>query len=178
MGDAAPGTRAYGALMTRIALMIAAILVVLVLGACGDSDEENAPEAAQETAQSDAQETAPSDAQEAAKQTVCDARDDISEQVDTLKGITPETFTAAAVATSLSAIQSDVSDINGAVPDLGDDLREQVQSANQEFKTQVESTVEDIGTSTTVTEAESALTGAADELASSYEDTFAGIDCG
>jgi hypothetical protein len=40
--------------------------------ACGD-DEENAPEPAQETAQSNSQETA--------RQTVCDARDDISEQV-------------------------------------------------------------------------------------------------
>ena len=166
MGDGDPGTRAYGALMTRIALMIAAILIALVLGACGDSDEENAPEAV------------PSDTQETAKQTVCDARDDISEQVDTLKGITPETFTAAAVATSLSAIQSDVSDIKGAMPDLSDDLREQVQSANQAFENQVEGTVKEIGTSTTVTEAESAITAAADELASSYEDTFAGIDCG
>jgi hypothetical protein len=152
--------------MTRIALMIAAILIALVLGACGDSDEENAPEPVQ------------SDTQETAKQTVCDARDDISEQVDTLKGITPETFTAAAVATSLSAIQSDVSDIKGAMADLSGDLREQVQSANQAFETQVEGTVKEIGTSTTVTEAESAITAAADELASSYEDTFAGIDCG
>ena len=164
--------------MTRIALMIAAILIALILGACGDSDEENAPEAAQETAQSDTQETAPSDTEETAKQTVCDARDDIAQQVDTLKGITPETFTAAAVATSLGAIQSDVSDITGAMADLSGDLREQVQSANEAFKTQVEGTVKEIGTSTTVTEAKNAITGAADELASSYEDTFAGIDCG
>jgi hypothetical protein len=164
--------------MTRIAPMIAAILIALVLGACGDSGEENASEADQETNQSDTQETAPSDTEAAAKQTVCDARDDIAEQVDTLKGITPETFTAAAVATSLGAIQSDVSDINGAMAELSGDLREQVQTANQTFKTQVESTVKDIGTSTTVTEAENAITGAADELSSSYEDTFAGIDCG
>ena len=152
--------------MIRIAVLIAAILIALVLGACGDSDGENAPEAVQ------------SDTEETAKQTVCDARDDISEQVDTLKGITPETFTAAAVATSLSAIQSDVSDIKGAMPDLSGDLRKQVQSANQAFETEVEGTVKAIGTSTTVKEAESAITTAADELASSYEDTFAGIDCG
>jgi hypothetical protein len=58
--------------MTRIPLMIAAILIALALVACGD-DEENAPEPAEETAQSNSQETA--------RQTVCDARDDISEQV-------------------------------------------------------------------------------------------------
>jgi hypothetical protein len=97
---------------------------------------------------------------------------------DTLKGITPETFNAAAVSTSLAAIQSDLSDIKGAEADLSDDLRQQVQSANQAFETQVEGTVKDIGASTTVTEAESAISAAADELASSYEETFAGIDCG
>jgi len=167
------GPARKGVFMTRIALMIVAILLALVLlAACGDSDEENAPEAAPE-------ETAQGNTQETARQTVCDARDDISEQVDTLKGITPETgSTRLPYSTSLAAIQSDLLDIERAEADLSDDLRQQVQSANQAFETQVEGTVKEIGESTTVTEAESTIAAAADELASSYEETFAGIDCG
>ena len=99
--------------MTR-ALTIIAILAAGLLTACGESSEEKA------------------------QTTVCDARADISAQVDDLKAITPATFSTDAVSKSLSAIQSDLSDIRGAQSDLSDDRRQQVEDATKTFTSSVE----------------------------------------
>jgi hypothetical protein len=145
---------AYGALMTRLALTIATILIASALTACGESDEQKA------------------------QTTVCDARADISKQVDALKGLTPATFSTDAVSQSLRAIRTDLSEIKGAQGDLSDDRRREVESANQAFTSQVEGIVKQIGSSVTASDAASTITSAFQQLGSSYEQTFARIDCG
>ena len=143
---------AYGAPMRR-APTIVAVLAVLVVTACGES------------------------AREKAQNTVCDARDDISKQVDELKSVTPSTFSTDAVSKNLSAIKSDLSDIKGAQSDLSDDRRQQVESANQAFTSAVDGVVKDIGTSATAADSASTITSALQQLASSYEQAFSRVDC-
>ena len=139
--------------MSRRAPVIAAILIAVALAACGESQEENA------------------------LQTVCDARQNIADEIDTLKGITPATFNADTVSESVSAIQSSLSQIKGAREDLSDDRRQEVDSANQAFESQVEDVGQQIASGTTGGDAASTVTAAAQQLASSYEETFARIDC-
>ena len=78
---------------------------------------------------------------------------------------------------SLSAIQSDLSDIKGAQSELSDDRRQQVESATQTFTSDVEGAVKDIGTSATAADAASTITSALQQLASSYEQAFSRVDC-
>jgi Tfp pilus assembly protein PilP len=134
-------------------LIAAAVLTALALTACGESDQENA------------------------QQTVCDARQDISDQLNALKDLTPATFKTDAVSENVEAIQSDLSDIKGAQAELSDDRRQQVESANQAFTSQAEDTLKQIGTSTSAADAASTISTAAQQLASSYKQTFARIDC-
>ena len=139
--------------MTRARAAIA-VLAALALAGCGESAEEKA------------------------QTTVCDARDDISKQVDDLKAITPATFTTDAVTKSLSAIRSDLSSMKDAQSDLSDERRQQVESANQEFAGDVEGVVKQIGTSVTAEDAASTVTAALQQLATSYEKAFSRVDCG
>jgi archaellum component FlaC len=136
-----------------LASPIAVVLTALVLAACGESEEENA------------------------QQAVCDARQDISNQVNSLRELTPATLKTDAVSENLEAIRSDLSDIKGAQAELSEDRRRQVEEANQAFTSQVEDIASQIGTSTTAADAAGAIRTAAQQLASSYEQTFARIDC-
>jgi hypothetical protein len=144
---------AYGAPMNRLAISIAALAVAFGAAACGESEEENA------------------------MQTVCNARQDISDQIDALKGMTASTFNADTVSESVSAIQSDLSQIKGARADLSDDRRQEVEEANQAFESQVSGVVQQIGTNVTASDAASTISSAAEQLADSYEQTFSRIDC-
>jgi hypothetical protein len=139
--------------MSRPAPTIAAILIAMAVAACGESQEENA------------------------QQTVCDARQDISNEIDALKGITPATFNVDTVSESVSAIQSAVSQIKGAGADLSDDRRQEVESATQAFERQVRDVTQQIAAGATGTDAASAISAAAQHLAGSYQQTFARIDC-
>ena len=139
--------------MTRLITLFAALLAAVAITACGESSEEKA------------------------QNTVCDARDDISKQVDELKSITPATFTTDAVSKSLESIKSDLSDMRDAQSDLSDDRRQQVESANQEFSDQLGDVVKEVGRSVTASDAASQVTQALQQLAAGYEQAFSRIDC-
>jgi hypothetical protein len=139
--------------MTRHALAIATVMTALALAACGESQEENA------------------------QQSVCDARADISSRIDDLKGITAADFNADEVSETISAIQSDLTQIKDAREDLSDDRRQEIEDANQAFESQVKSTVAEIGTSVTASDAASTISAAVQQLAGSYEETLGRIDC-
>jgi hypothetical protein len=74
--------------------VLASAMLVLALGACGESSEDKA------------------------QATVCDARADIGKQVDTLTSLTATTVTKDAVTQSLDAIKSDLSDMSSTQADL------------------------------------------------------------
>ena len=129
------------------------LLLGTSLGACGESDEEQAQDA------------------------VCDARASIQKQVDELSGLTLGTATAASVGDNLTAIRDDLEQIAEAQGDLNDERRQQVESANKEFSSQLQSIAKNIGSSVSVSGAEEQFQAAVKQLADTYRQSFAGVDC-
>ena len=116
--------------------------------------------------------------QDDAKAQVCDARADISKQVDTLKGLTISTATVDQVQKSLQAIMDDLSQIAKAQGDLAGDRKDEVQQANKAFANQVQDIVANLGKSLSLSNAGTQLQSGLQQLAGAYEDTFAKVDCG
>jgi uncharacterized protein YjbJ (UPF0337 family) len=136
-----------------IAFVLLAFAIAVALGACGESKEDKA------------------------KKTVCNARADISKQVDQLESLTISTATADEVQQNIQAINSDLSKIKDAQGDLSDERRQQVEAANKTFTSQVQSILGSLGKSTSLSDAKSQLTSATQELATAYQQSFARIDC-
>lgn len=135
-------------------LLVIALVPALGLAACGQS------------------------AADKAKSQVCSARADISKQIDYLKGLTLQTATTTGVKNSLKAIGDDLTKIKDAQPQLSSERKQQVQSANQAFRTELESVVNNIGTNLSISNAGAQLKTAVQQLAQSYQQTFAAINCG
>jgi uncharacterized protein YhaN len=133
--------------------VVVVTLLALVLGACGESD------------------------QEAALNTVCGARDDMGKQVDELKGLTPATVTTDAVRQNLDAIRNDLNEIAGARSDLSDDRRSEVEAATNEFTSSVKAVASDLGTSLSASDAKAQVVTALQQLEASYKNAFAPLDC-
>lgn len=140
----------------RRMLVLSAIALGLgvALTACGESDEDKA------------------------KAEVCDARDDIRTQVRELQNLTLGTATTDKVRTSLEAIGKDLDKIADAQGQLSDSDRERVKKANQEFRSEVSSLGDDIGESVSLEDAAEQLKSDFSELATTYEQALAPIDCG
>ena len=113
-----------------------------------------------------------------AKSQVCDARADIQTQVKKLQGLTPATVTAGGVKDSLTAIQNDLKKIADAQPDLSSARKQQVESANKEFKSQLQSIAGNLGANLSASGARAKLQDAFQQLASAYQSSFAKVDCG
>ncbi|HEX6695661.1 MAG TPA: hypothetical protein VF080_02670 [Solirubrobacteraceae bacterium] len=137
-----------------IAVLLIALLATVGLGACGQSKQDKA------------------------KSTVCDARADISKQVDQLKGLTVSTVTLDGVQNSLKTINSKLSKIKDAQGDLSDSRRKQVQDATKTFTSQVQNIAGSIGKSTSLSDAKAQLTSALQQLGDAYKQSFARVDCG
>ncbi len=136
-----------------IAALLLALVAAFALGACGESKEDKA------------------------KTTVCDARSDISKQVQRLKSLTISTATTDEVQSSLKAINSDLSKIKDAQGDLSDKRRQQVEDANKAFTSQLQDIAGSLGKSTSLSDAKAQLTSALQQLATAYQQSFARIDC-
>ena len=108
---------------------------------------------------------------------VCDSRASIESQVNTLKGLTPSTATTDQITKSLATIRDDLSKIGDARGDLAESKKNEVSSANQEFSAQVRTVLGDLGTSLSAGSAKDQLSSALDQLATTYQQTFAKIDC-
>ena len=137
----------------RSRLAVAAIALGLALAACGESDEEKA------------------------QNTVCDARADIQKQVDELQNLTIGTATTDQIKSNLDAIKNDLEKISGAQDQLDDKRKQQVQQANQTFKSQVDALAGDLGKSQSLESAAQQLKADLTALASAYKQSFASIDC-
>ena len=136
-----------------IIFALIAVVAVLGLGACGESKQDKA------------------------KSTVCDARADISKEVDQLTGLTASTVTVDGVQNSLKAITGNLSKIKDAQGDLSGSRRQQVQDATKTFTSQVQSVAGSIGKSTSISDAKAQLTSALQQLGDAYKQSFARLDC-
>ena len=115
--------------------------------------------------------------QDKAKSQVCDARSDISKNVNELKGLTLTTATVDGVKQNVKAIQDDLGEIKDAQGNLNADRKKQVQAANEAFTQQVKSIASSVGQSLSLTDAGTQLKTAASQLATSYQQTLGKIDC-
>ncbi len=129
------------------------MLVTMIATGCGESEEDQA------------------------QQDVCAARDDLHHQVEDLTALTPSTASVQVVQEKLTAIRDDLKKIGDARANLSDDRRQEVDNANKEFVSQLDTIVKDLGTSLSVSEAGTKLKEAAQQLGTAYEQTFAKIDC-
>jgi len=115
--------------------------------------------------------------QDKAKSQVCDARADISKNVNELKGLTLATASVDGVKKNVQAIQDDLGKIKDAQSNLNADRKKQVQAANEAFTQQVKTIASSVGTSLSLSGAGSQLKAAASQLATSYQQTLGKIDC-
>ena len=133
--------------------VLAVVMLVFALGACGESDEEKA------------------------QNKVCDAKADIAKQVDELKSLTPATVTSDGVTQNLDAIKTDLKDISDAGSDLSSDRRSEAEAATKEFTSSVEGIASDLGSSLSAADAKAQLVTELNQLAASYQKAFAPITC-
>jgi Tfp pilus assembly protein PilP len=115
--------------------------------------------------------------QEKASAQVCDARADISKEVNTLTGLTITTASVTQVKTGVEAIVGDLKKIKDAQPNLAPARKEQVQSANDTFETEVTKIVSGLASNLSLSNAEAQLKSAVSQLAASYKKTLAPINC-
>ena len=137
-----------------LGLLVAGLL--LIAGAavgCGESDEEKA------------------------QTQVCDARADLKTHIHDLAALTPATATADGVEANLNAIEEDLNQIKDAQGDLSDERKQEVESATQEFTSKVEAVANGLTSDLSLSGAQAELEAAGKQLASSYQQTFAQIDC-
>jgi hypothetical protein len=107
---------------------------------------------------------------------ICDARDSISEQVDTLKGLEISDATSGKIGDSLQTIRSDLSTIADARKQLAGENKDKVEAANQQFAAALRDAVATIGTSS-LTDTRDQVTGAFRTLAATYRDSYGKVDC-
>jgi hypothetical protein len=133
--------------------VLAVVMLVFALGACGESDEEKA------------------------QSKVCDAKADIGKQVDELKSLTPATVTSDAVKQNLNAIKTDLKDISDAQSDLSSDRRSEAEAATKAFTSSVEGIAGQLGSSLSAADAKAQVVTALNQLAASYQKAFAPLTC-
>ena len=137
----------------RATVLIAVLLVPVLIGACGSSEEDDAQAA------------------------VCAARGSIAKEVEQLQSLTLTTATTSQVSDGLQAIRDDLTTIRKSREKLSDDRREEVQAANDAFAGQIRELAGTIGRSVSVEGAATELETSLDQLATSYRDSFGKIDC-
>lgn len=137
----------------KLLALLSALALGLALVACGESDQEKA------------------------KNDVCDARADIDKNVKELQGLTIGTATVDKVKKNLDGIKDGFAKIGDARGNLDGARKQQVDKANETFKTQLQALVDDLGTSTSLQDAAQQLKTDIADLASAYQETLGPIDC-
>jgi chromosome segregation ATPase len=136
------------------ALALIVLLLVPTAVGCGESDEEKA--------QND----------------VCDARADLKNRIDDLASLTITTATLDAVQEDLNGIRDDLNKIADAQGDLGEERRQEVESATQAFTAELKTVASNLGTNLSISDAAAKVKTAAEQLVASYKQTFETVDCG
>jgi hypothetical protein len=131
----------------------AVMLSALALGACGES------------------------AQEKAKAQVCGARTDISNRINTLTGLGLSTNLPSQVKTGVEAIANDITKIKNGQGNLEPARRQQVQTATHTFEARLNSILTGLTSNLSLSNAEAQFKTALSELATSYKQTLAPVNC-
>lgn len=137
----------------KLAFVLLTAALMFALAACGESDEEKA------------------------KADVCDARDDIQANVEELRNLTLGTATLDKIQSNLSAIEDDVRKIADAQGDLSESDRQQVEKANEAFRSKLRSLAGEVGRSLSLEDAAQQLKSAFASLATTYRQAFTPVNC-
>jgi t-SNARE complex subunit (syntaxin) len=78
---------------------------------------------------------------------------------------------------AVNAIRDDLEQIAEAQGDLNDERKQELESANKEFKSQFQSIAKELSTSLSVSGAKEQFQAAVKQLADAYRQSFAGVDC-
>jgi major membrane immunogen (membrane-anchored lipoprotein) len=142
---------------TRVPLIpVLAVLLVAagLLVACGESEEEKA------------------------QNEVCDARADIQRRVDDLADLTITTASIEQVTDNLEAIRNDLQTIAAEQGDLEPERRQEVEQAAKRFGSQLQATAQDVVSGAASGEEAGTRVGSAlDELAKTFREAYAPVDC-
>jgi hypothetical protein len=142
---------------TRVRLIpvLAALLAAAgLLVACGESEEEKA------------------------QNEVCDARADIQRRVDDLADLTITTASIEQVTDNLEAIRDDLQTIAAEQGDLEPERRQEVEQAAKRFGSQLQATAQDVVSGAASGEEAGTRVGSAlDELAKTFREAYAPVDC-
>jgi ElaB/YqjD/DUF883 family membrane-anchored ribosome-binding protein len=139
--------------MKRMSALLAVDLAAMALAGCGESDQEKA------------------------QNQVCDARADLQQQVDDLKGLTLSADLPDQVQDALTSIGDDLTNIKNALGELSDECKQQVQTAVQSFESQMRSVAGDLGSDLSLSNAKAQLKAAATELSNGLRKAFQPVDC-
>lgn len=142
--------------MRSIASIIVIVLASLAATGCGDSGQSESDKA---------------------KNQACNASSDIKAQIATLKNLPLSTSSVDTAKTSLQKIDTDLKTISDAAPKVTDDLRSQLEAANETFKAQVQQATEAITSAESLSSAAAAVTTSGSALQASYEKAFADVGC-
>ena len=112
-----------------------------------------------------------------AKTQACNASSDIKTQVNTLKGLTPTPGSADTAKTALNKISADLKTISDAAPKVKGSLKQELQTANAAFMTQVDQITQSITSAQSVSDAATAIANAGAALATSYQNAFKNVGC-
>jgi uncharacterized phage infection (PIP) family protein YhgE len=146
--------RRYFRSSRALTVLLIALVSAGAIGACGGESKEDK-----------------------AKAQVCKARDDISAQIDTLKGLTVTPGSVGQVTDGVKAIGQDLDTIVKAESNLSDERRQQIQKANSEFSSTVQQIASDLSKTSSLSEVVNQFKSAVDKLAASYKNTFAEFSC-
>jgi hypothetical protein len=146
--------------MRMAMVLIMFLLGSLVVSACGGGSSSGSQSSADK-----------------AKNQACAAKSDINAQITTLKNLTPSTASVDTATTALAKIDTDLNTMATAVPDMTSSLKQQFESANATFRTQVNQVSHSISSAQSLSDAATAVTAAGTTLASSYQQAFASVKC-
>ena len=134
--------------------LVLVLLASLALAACGGKSKEDK-----------------------AMSSVCDARADISKQIDHLKSLPISTASISEVQNSLKAIGDDLTKIKDAQGNLSGSRKQQVQDANAKFSSQVQEIASSAASSLSLSNVKTQLQSALTQLADAYKTSLGPIDC-
>jgi hypothetical protein len=134
-------------------LVLPGVVAALALTGCGESKEDKA------------------------QSQVCDARASIQSEIDAIRALPPTTASVSKLADSAKAIETDLKQIADAQDDLAPERKQQVQAAGKTFRSQVQQVAGEAVASGLTGNAGTAVRSAGDQLAASFKQALAPIDC-
>lgn len=151
-----PSPRLSQRLLRLLALALLTAGCAFALGACGGDDES--PE-------------------EQAIANVCDARDDIGEQVDRLSGLTITTATTTEIRDGVQSIREDLRTIADQQSELSSERRDEVEQATRTFTDQLSGIVSSLGTDLSLSDARQQLSAALTQLGTAFRTSLEQVSC-